>query len=454
MTKLSFFGGINEIGGNKFLLEDRDNRVFLDFGKNFAREKRYFDEPWIRPRTEDHLLVLGILPNLPGLYKGDEERKASVDAVLISHPHTDHYDSIRWLKDEIPAYSTTTAQAIFLAREFSGRAGPSMDYAIASMTKTKGSEILRPLETLAPGKPTQVAGMSTTAFDVDHSVPGSVGYVVETEAGNIAYTGDFRLHGPRASQSRAFLQAAAEHEPEALLIEGTHVDESKIESEKEVQEKVTRVVEATQGLVVAGFAIADMDRLATFHAVARATDRTLVMTAKQAFMADQLIDAGHPIGFDLKGKNVLIFRKEKKRSSAFEDHLQERYGERFVAASDIRGIQERAILVASLMDMLALPAIDPVPGSVYILSSSEPFDEEMEISYEKLLGWLAYYGLPLFQVHASGHATAHDLRAAIETIQPKKVFLVHTTSPALYARFLEKLGHKVVQPREGKEYTL
>jgi hypothetical protein len=35
LTSLTFYGGVNEIGGNKILLEDRDTRVFLDFGKGF-----------------------------------------------------------------------------------------------------------------------------------------------------------------------------------------------------------------------------------------------------------------------------------------------------------------------------------------------------------------------------------------------------------------------------------
>ena len=41
MTSLTFFGGVNEIGGNKILLEDKDIKVFLDFGKGFGRRARF-----------------------------------------------------------------------------------------------------------------------------------------------------------------------------------------------------------------------------------------------------------------------------------------------------------------------------------------------------------------------------------------------------------------------------
>ena len=453
-ARITFYGGINEVGGNKFLLEDKSSRIFLDFGKNFTREKKFFDEPWITPRKEEHLLALGILPDLERIYKKDAAGDPGVGAVLLTHPHTDHYDSIRWLRDDIPAFSTATARAVILAREFSGSSGPAKAYHIGDWTKEAGQQVYRPMEVLEPGKAATVSGFPTTAFSVDHSVLGSVGYVLETSAGNVAYTGDFRLHGARGAQTRQFLEKAAEREPAALLIEGTHVTESKIESEGEVERKVTAVVQQTRGLVVAGFAPADVDRLNTFHKAAVATDRTLVMTERQAFMLHQLTSQGLFRDFDLRSRNVLIFKKERARSTPYLDLLQDTYQGKVVEAKDVKGIQEKAILVAGLTDMLAMPEIDPVPGSIYILSSSEPFNEEMEISYDKLVEWLTHYGLPVFQVHASGHATAHDLRAAVEAIMPKKVYLVHTENPALYARFLEKLGFETVKPIEGHPYEL
>lgn len=454
MTSLAFYGGVDEIGGNKFLLADNESRIFLDFGRNFAREKRYFDYPWIRPAKEEHLIELGILPNLPGLYRKDEEDEPSVDAVLLSHPHTDHYDSMRWLHTEIPAYMAATAETLILAREFAGRPAPSKEYAIGSWTKKEGSQVFRPLETLDLGRSTRVGGFDVAAHEVDHSTIGAVGYIVGTKDGTVVYTGDFRLHGPRATQSQTFLKAARDTEPAALVIEGTHIDESKVESEDEVGAKLKSIVREARGLVLAGFAQADLDRLSTFHSVATATDRTLILTSKQAFLVDQLGQAGQYTAFSLKSENVLVFRKEKKGTHAFEDHLEENYSDRIVSAEDVKNMQKTAILAASLSDMLALPTIEPSAGSVYVLSSSEPVDEEMEISFERLKAWLARWGLPMFQVHASGHATAHDLRNAVETVSPKKVFVVHTESSSLYARFLSGLGFETVQPLEGKAYEI
>lgn len=66
VTGLTFYGGVNEIGGNKILLEDKDTRVFLDFGKSFSRRAKFFEEH-INPRVangiEDYL-TMGLLPLL------------------------------------------------------------------------------------------------------------------------------------------------------------------------------------------------------------------------------------------------------------------------------------------------------------------------------------------------------------------------------------------------------
>lgn len=44
MVRLTFYGGINEIGGNKILLEEGDRRLFRDFGFPYKRHKLFYEE--------------------------------------------------------------------------------------------------------------------------------------------------------------------------------------------------------------------------------------------------------------------------------------------------------------------------------------------------------------------------------------------------------------------------
>lgn len=73
MTSLTFYGGVNEIGGNKILLEDKDTKVFLDFGKGFSRRAKFFEE-YINPRTSNGIvdfLTMGLVPDITGVYRDD-----------------------------------------------------------------------------------------------------------------------------------------------------------------------------------------------------------------------------------------------------------------------------------------------------------------------------------------------------------------------------------------------
>src|SRR3989338_10337139 len=134
MTSLSFFGGVNEIGGNKILVEDKANdaRVFIDFGMSFGQRGKFFEE-YLNPRTSAGLrdfIDLKLLPNLEGLYRKDlleyskmpSHKDVSVDAVLLSHAHQDHHSYISFLDEEIPIYCSEITLAYLKSLQESGRA--------------------------------------------------------------------------------------------------------------------------------------------------------------------------------------------------------------------------------------------------------------------------------------------------------------------------------------------
>ena len=124
MTSLTFYGGVNEIGGNKILLEDKDTKIFLDFGKSFGRRSKFFEE-YINPRTSNGIvdfLSMGLVPDITGAYRDDlmimagkRPQESEVDAVLLSHAHSDHADYISFLHEKIPIYMGAACHLILKA---------------------------------------------------------------------------------------------------------------------------------------------------------------------------------------------------------------------------------------------------------------------------------------------------------------------------------------------------
>lgn len=451
MTTITFCGGVGEVGGNKFLVESEETSLFLDFGKNYAREKKFYEEPFLRPKDEEHLLSLGIIPRIPGIYKSDE-REPAVDGIVLSHAHTDHGDSIRYLKDEIPVHCGSVTRQIVLAREFSGLS--QGEYAIGKCLKVRGQDCyeqkcLKNFVEIEAGRKHKVGDFEITQYHVDHSVPGACGTILETPDSIIAYSGDLRVHGRRRPLTRSFIEAAKNAKPDILLIEGTNMLEGRMNDEDDVMAKAVDVASRTKGLVMAGFSNADLDRARTFYEVAKRTDRTLVLSAKQAYTLHRLRQFGDQGFLSLKDDDVAIFLKNKTRRSPFEIELGSEESYRLLEAKDVKGMQDKVLLAFTLYDMNETFEIKPSVGSSYILSSSEPFDEEMEISYEKLCNWLQHLGMPLYQIHASGHARPYELKEMIAEISSEVVMPIHTSSPDLYANFISDIGLKVELPRDG-----
>ncbi|MEM2986845.1 MAG: hypothetical protein QXV60_01970 [Nitrososphaerota archaeon] len=160
------------------------------------------------------------------------------------------------------------------------------------------------------------------------------------------------------------------------------------------------------------------------------------------------------IRFELIDENgdklTLIFEGKVNR----EKILQLALGEKIIGNKEIQEKPEEYVFTGSFYSLRELTEIEPPSASIYILSTSEPFTEEREMSYEKLINWLDYYGIPMYHTHASGHIGPLQLQEMMERIKPKKVFSIHTEYPNLFSKFVSKFAEKVILPRKEIKYDL
>jgi ribonuclease J len=72
-AKLTFYGGVNEVGSNKILLDDNDTRILADFGKGFSQRAKYFEE-YLSPKIANGIvdfIEMGLIPDVEGIYRED-----------------------------------------------------------------------------------------------------------------------------------------------------------------------------------------------------------------------------------------------------------------------------------------------------------------------------------------------------------------------------------------------
>jgi len=436
MVRLSFFGGVGQIGGNKILLEDRDTKVFLDFGVNYGDRARFYSEPWLSPRDERGLFEFGLLPRLSGAYKFDAH-PAEFDAVFVSHAHTDHWMYVSFLKREIPVHCGETTGLILKT------------FSEISRSFETGIEGLR-IQAFQTGDKVKVGSIEVEPVHVDHSVPGAHAFVIHTTEGAVVYTGDFRMHGTRAEMTDEFIQRAAEARPAVMLCEGTNVVGADSSTEEEVRAKMSKVTRNTPSLVLANFRYSDLDRTRSLLECARENDRKLAISLKHAYFLHRLRLKNLRLP-QIDSSDFLVFRRSKKWYFKWEQEILS--FPNVVGAQEMQEMQNKVILASSFSDLAELLEIRPRPGSTFINSSSEPFNEDQDLEYDKFVNWLDHLGLPMFRIHCSGHIMPDEVRKVIQAIRPRKLLPIHTEYPSLFAKFVSNLT-KVELPQMASGHEL
>ncbi len=446
--RLTCFGGVGEIGGNKFLLEDGDSKVLLDFGAGFSDGSDYFDGS-IGPRQVNgagDLFEFGLLPEIPGLYSEEslqntrlKHTEPDVDAVVLSHYHWDHTGRIGYTDPKIPVYCGETTSFIHDAYSESG--GSPLDE--------------HPIRKFRTGDNFRVGPMKFEPVHVDHSIPGAYGFVIHTSGGTMAYTGDVRFHGPAGSMTEDFVEAAGRARPKLLLTEGTRVredDSRENMSERAVLEEARRIVKGTRRLVFSTFRGNDIDRVNTFNEAAQAAGRRLVVSMKLAMILERL-KADKGLRVPRVGKDVGVYVRRKK-TGRFDDsdyYAWERpLLDHGVSAADVRAKQGEVFLHLEAWHFPELIDIRPERGGTYIHSATEAFNEEGEREEVVIRNWIDHVGFRYSQLHASGHAPMKEIGSLVEGVGAKKVVPIHTEYPELFKVFGKGARWALQIPEKGK----
>jgi ribonuclease J len=493
MTSITVYDGTHTIGGNKIFLEKNGKGIFLDFGMNFKKYDFFFQE-YLKERSSRgiyDLVHLDLIPKL-NIYRQDlippdldmtGFPKLNVEAVLISHPHMDHFGNVGLLDPAIPIISSPTSLALMKGMADSSSLSLNLEAAFYSkktnadcmycLKAIKGAYKTRNIVcadeipdtlmdflttniknaankdgTLKPLECGNIDDLNSNPcqFDikcraVDHSIYGASGYILSGDT-TVAYTGDFRLHGKNGNKSKEFIQSAKD--ASILIIEGTRASrEDREESEEEVYENCFDIIQDAKGVVVADFSARNFERLEIFEEIGKKLGREIVIPTKQVYLLKALEQVD---GVD-RTNNIKVFDAYKTITYSWEKNfLIDRVD--YIEPHVIANAPEKYILCFSLYEIKHLLDIKPQNGT-YIYSSSEAFQEESEFDFIRLNNWLKHLGFDIcgFEIkneagrlkpefpkgfHASGHAAKSDLQWAIDTIDPDYIVPVHTENPSWF----------------------
>jgi ribonuclease J len=496
MLKITVYGGVagegdeGEIGGNQILIEWQERAYFLDFGTRFAVASQYFEE-FLAPRTSLGLkdfLHLGLIPPIEGIYREDLaahdpdlwERYREwpgyrtldhLDGVLLSHAHVDHNGALGFLKVEVPVYAGLMTSIIGKALQDTKSAGPQSEFSYIQPREPTGEGVLEAVRGIALGRKHIVCesweGIDKAIADleefwhrspsttksleqqplaledpedrgirfcrVDHSIPGSGAFALETPIGWVVYTGDLRRHGHSRWRTEHFAHKVATLEPALLIAEGTRLGETHSVQETDIRQAAEEVVRAEPGLVIADFSPRNIERLRTFHDIACTVGRRLVVTTRDAYLLAQmhLVDLKIP---SPDQETIAVLKEPASRRQGWERYVFDRFAANLIEASAIRRAPGDYLLCLSFSDITNLIDLEP-SGGTYIYSSSEAYNEEQASDLKRLRNWIDRFGLkPVGGLpgsergpyHASGHIDGPGMEWLIETINPGKILPVHT----------------------------
>jgi len=469
-SSITFYGGVHEIGGNKFLVEDKGTKIFLDFGMQMGKANQYFAE-FVNPRmcnSLGDLFEFELLPKIKGLYRRDYAKHmgfdgnedTEIDAVILTHAHVDHAAYIHYLRPEIPIYCSEATKLIMQAFQDTGSSEEYVTYkenfkitrkSNGEVSRNRGNDnkLPRKIVTFTEAKKFSINSIEVEPIYVDHSLPGVCGFIFHTSRGSIGYTGDIRFHGRRESSTKDFIDKCSNSDIDILLCEGTRIAEQFSQTELDVESNVRTIIQKTKNLVTCTYPTRDLDRMLSFYLASKESGRNLVIDLKQAYILKlfnqtEFLKDVYP---SPKDNGIKIYKPRKSWGLIDKDINfwtkkvllgdYDNWADEFldyensIDHRDVSSHQNEMVFYCSDFQLQELIDVRPKEDSVYIRSSTEPFDDDMRLDQERVKRWLLHFGLLKKEVdwnhiHVSGHGSGDQIKRIIEGTDSKILVPVHT----------------------------
>lgn len=363
----------------------------------------------------DMLGIDYIIPDISYL----KERRLHVQGIVITHGHEDHIGAIQHVVQEVPApiYATPLTRGLLEVKL--GR---------------NGLNGKAELHTVQAGDTVQIGPFKVEFFHVCHSIPDAVGLGIETPAGLVVHTGDYKFdHTPVDNWPSDYAKLAefSRRGVLALLADSTNSERPGwTPSERVVDQAFEDVFNQAKGrIIIASFA----SLVSRMQQVANAALRH---NRKLTFVGTSMIDnakMARKLGYLNIPDDLIIPIDQSVNLPANEVVIMctgsqgeptSIMGRLSMGTNRLFDIQEGDTVVLSSR---------PIPGNeenVYH-TINRLFERGAEVIYESIA-----------PVHVSGHASQEEMKLLIHLVQPKHFIPIHGELRQLkqHAKLAEMVG--------------
>ncbi len=401
-VKVSFLGGLNEIGKNITLIECEGDMIIIDCGMAFP--------------DGDMLGVDLVIPDFTYI----EQNFDKVKGIVLTHGHEDHIGGLPYLLSlvNIPIYGTPLTL---------GLVGNKLkEHSLFNKAK---------LNVVNAGDTIRLGCMEVKFIHVNHSIPDAVAFAIRTPAGTLVHTGDFKIDCTPilgdAIDFSSFAQAGDEGVL-ALLAESTNASRPGFtRTERLVSDSLNMLFNnaANYRIIIATFA-------SNVNRVQQIIDCAAKYGRKVAFSGRSMVnymDVAKKLGYLNVPDNILIDLDmlDKYPREQIVLVTTGSQGEPMSALSRMAYSDHRKVVVGE-GDFIIISA-NPIPGNEKTVGNvvDELLKRGCKVIYESM-----------YDVHVSGHACQEELKIIHRLVRPKFFIPVHGEQKHLrkHADLAEFLG--------------
>jgi len=386
--KLTIFalGGVGEIGKNMYVVQYANDIVVVDSGLKFPEE--------------DMLGIDVVIPDISYLL----ENKDKVRGILLTHGHEDHIGGLPYVLKylNVPVYGTRLTLGLV-------------------ENKLREANLLGETKRIliTADSVLKLGTITASFFKTNHSIPDSVGIVLDTPEGVVVHTGDFKFDQTPVNGQYADVQRMAEIGRRgvlALLSDSTNAERPGVTgSEKNVGivlEDMFR--KAKQRVVVATFA-SNIHRIQQVIDAAEATGRKVTVIGRSMVNNVQIASE---LGYLRVPDGMIIEPDDVNRMAA----------DRVVILCT--GSQGEPMSALTRMARSTHRKVDILPGDTVIISATpipgnERFVGKVVDELFRLGAHVVYGPGSQTGVHVSGHGSQEELKWMINLMRPRYFIPVH-----------------------------